>query len=424
LCLGLLANTPGSAATYRIIYKFGATPDANSPASSLVADDLGRLYGSASSGGASNGGAIYRLTRPASGEGPWSEEILHNFDYFVEGGGPASTVLLDASGNVYGGTGGGGPLQHGSLYKLSNLPGWPITVLHFFGPPPDGANVGGSGPVFGPDGLIYGVTLLGGLKGQGTAYSVSPLGDTTEYAILHIFGKGNDGTGPFGLAESSTGGFFGVTDFGGSVNDTGVAFSLRRNAAGTWHESVNLQFGDTPGVVSPQAPDVLGKKSLKPDLYGCGGGGKHNGGVAYKLSPPTASGGAWTETVLYNFGATPTDAQVIGRCGLTQDPSGKLYGTSVGGGTYGYGTFFELDPPSQAGGAWTETILHNFNLKRSGGNPQYGAPLRVGGLFYGNVETEDGFGAIYELSPNDEPPAAMPRQTPIAQPVPAAGIAP
>jgi uncharacterized repeat protein (TIGR03803 family) len=45
-------------------------------------------------------------------------------------------------------------------------------------------------------------------------------------------------------------------------------------------------------------------------------------------------------------------------CALVFDSKGNLYGTTQAGGTYGYGTVFELSP--QSGGAWSETILYSF----------------------------------------------------------------
>jgi uncharacterized repeat protein (TIGR03803 family) len=40
------------------------------------------------------------------------------------------------------------------------------------------------------------------------------------------------------------------------------------------------------------------------------------------------------------------------------DKQGNLYGTTSGGGDYGYGTIFELSPESN--GQWTETVLQSF----------------------------------------------------------------
>jgi uncharacterized repeat protein (TIGR03803 family) len=59
-------------------------------------------------------------------------------------------------------------------------------------------------------------------------------------------------------------------------------------------------------------------------------------GVVYGFD--LASG---VETVLYDFGASPTDG-MNPASGVTQDSSGNLYGTTNKGGIYGYGTVFKL----------------------------------------------------------------------------------
>jgi uncharacterized repeat protein (TIGR03803 family) len=98
-------------------------------------------------------------------------------------------------------------------------------------------------------------------------------------------------------------------------------------------------------------------------LYGTtsAGGGTGNNGIVFQLVPPTKQGGAWTENVIYTFaggtdGRTPTG-------GLVFDQSGNLYGTTDYGGStacsLGCATVFKLAPPS-GGGAWTETILYNW----------------------------------------------------------------
>ena len=65
-------------------------------------------------------------------------------------------------------------------------------------------------------------------------------------------------------------------------------------------------------------------------------------GTVFKLTPPTAPGGTWTETILHSFsgqngdGATPL-------AGLTLSAAGVLYGTTAGGGA-GAGTVFAVKP--------------------------------------------------------------------------------
>jgi uncharacterized repeat protein (TIGR03803 family) len=82
------------------------------------------------------------------------------------------------------------------------------------------------------------------------------------------------------------------------------------------------------------------------------------------------------------------------------DAAGNLYGTTVGGGTYGYGTVFELTPI--AGGGWTERVLHNFNNDGTDGAYPYGGLIFDGaGNLYGTTAWGGtyGNGTVFEITP-------------------------
>ena len=139
-------------------------------------------------------------------------------------------------------------------------------------------------------------------------------------------------------------------------------------------------------------------------------------GIVFELSPPASAGGTWTETVLYEFGTNIADgSNPVGN--LVRDRLGNLYGvtfyssSSAEGGT-GCGDFYELSPPSQQGGAWTETILYTFQgyVYNDGCEPMgrlvadakgniYGPTALGGGL--ASSTTPKGFstGGIFEMSP-------------------------
>ncbi len=133
-------------------------------------------------------------------------------------------------------------------------------------------------------------------------------------------------------------------------------------------------------------------------------------GTVFELSPPAQQGGAWTETVLYDFQPVNDGNYPVG--GLVRDQAGNLYGVTFLGGTssvctsgQGCGTVFELSPPSQPGGSWTETILYSFNGGNDGWWP-YGSVISdsVGNLYGttssgGGGDCTDGCGTVYELSP-------------------------
>jgi len=89
-------------------------------------------------------------------------------------------------------------------------------------------------------------------------------------------------------------------------------------------------------------------------------GGAHQSGTVFKL---THSGAGWTLNPLYSFAGGNNDG--IGPAArVVFGPNGSLYGTTAGGGPFGYGTIFNLRPPAKACGkvlcTWTETVLHTF----------------------------------------------------------------
>ncbi len=69
--------------------------------------------------------------------------------------------------------------------------------------------------------------------------------------------------------------------------------------------------------------------------------------------------------------------------GVVFDLAGNLYGTNTGG-TALTGTVFQLQPPSQSGGDWTETVLHTFTDGPDGGWPT-GTLMRGKLAFYGTT---------------------------------------
>jgi uncharacterized repeat protein (TIGR03803 family) len=96
--VSLLAAQSASAQTYTVLHTFSGGADGGYPAGKLVRDSAGNLYGTTSTGGASGLGTLFRLD--AKGK----ETVLHNFTGGTDGKNPASGVLRDAAGNLYGTT--------------------------------------------------------------------------------------------------------------------------------------------------------------------------------------------------------------------------------------------------------------------------------------------------------------------------------
>ena len=111
------------------------------------------------------------------------------------------------------------------------------------------------------------------------------------------------------------------------------------------------------------------------------------------------------EIVLHNF--TGGDGQDPWS-NLTADGAGNLYGTTIGGGQFAYGTVFELSP--NGNGGWNETVLHSFTGGADGGEPLYDSDVIFDGegnlygtTYYGGSNPAcwwgAGCGVVYELSP-------------------------
>jgi len=260
-----------------------------------------------------------------------------------------------------------------------------FSVFHnFSGGAGDGANPL-NGLVADKAGNIYGTGNQGGTSGSGAVFKITAAGQET---VLYSFKGGSDGANPEGvLILDKVGNLYGTTTGGGAFG-AGTVFGV--NAEG--QEMVLYSFkGGADGMV----PEAGLAWDPEQNLYGTTTGGGANGyGVVFKLSPPAQKGSAWTESVLYSFGAGTDGAVPVG--GVAFDIAGNLYGTTSAGGTAGFGTVFELSP---SGSGWTETILHDFQDLDDGAVP-YAGLLFFKGNFYGGA-TEGGTaggGTIYELS--------------------------
>lgn len=117
--------TGQTAWTETVLYRFENRNDGFAPFAGLVMDSKGVLYGTASDGGAGQGGTIYSLTPPVSPGTSWTFTLLHSFTGKGDGRGPRSGLLLDASGVLYGTAESGGTLTTtfsdgaGVVFKLT-----------------------------------------------------------------------------------------------------------------------------------------------------------------------------------------------------------------------------------------------------------------------------------------------------------------
>jgi uncharacterized repeat protein (TIGR03803 family) len=350
---GTVFKIPAGGGALTVLHSFGdgtVANDGETPFDALILDAAGNLYGTTYSGGASNVGTAFKI--PAGG-GPLT--VLHSFSW-NEGAYPRAGLILDSSGNLYGTTTSGGS-GYGTVFKMPAA-GGTLTVLHRFG---DGtvANDGVvpfGGLILDASGNLYGTTPGGGSStacngGCGTVFKIDTAGTLT---VLHSFGDGtvaNDGQTPYaGLLLDSSGNLYGTTPLGGSAND-GTIFKMPA-AGGTL--TVLHNFGD--GTVANDGANPVAGLLLDSsgNLYGTTYDGGVGYGMVFKMS---RTGGA--VTVLHSFGdGTVANDGINPSGGLVLDPSGNFYSTTVTGGANGDGTVFEILTTPQAA---TQMIINQVN---------------------------------------------------------------
>ena len=235
-----------------------------------------------------------------------------------------------------------------------------------------------SGLLLDPSGNLYGTALFGGANGVGAIYQLVPNARRTKwkYRVLYSFCSQSgcaDGSDPLsGLIADSAGSLYGTTMAGGP-NDGGIAYRLMPNARRTkWTLQVLYAFCAASACADGREPQsdlaYAGKSSGAPydgtsPLYGTTSqAGAHREGVVFSIVP---GGGSWSEQVLYDFCALANCADGAGpTAGLLVDPQGNIFGTTYLGGQGNQGTLFELSA-GRSGRLPTQTVLYSFCTEAS-----------------------------------------------------------
>jgi uncharacterized repeat protein (TIGR03803 family) len=199
------------------------------PPSGVIRDPSGNLYGATPNGGnldCKNGCGVVFKVDPAG-----KETVLHAFTGGTDGQIPQSSGLaLDAAGNLYGitATGGSGNCHYadgavgcGTVFKI--MPDGTKSVLYSFQGATDGISPSGT-LALDASGNLYGTTLGGGeVQNDGIVFKIDSNGNET---VLHRFNKLDQGTNPSaGVILGSDGNLYGTTTYGGHLGQ-GVVFKL------------------------------------------------------------------------------------------------------------------------------------------------------------------------------------------------------
>ena len=330
-----LVNNRGGGYTPVTLLSFSNTPGVAGSDSGVIADAAGNLFGTIPSGGAAGDGAVFELVN--HGGGAYTPVTLLSFNG-ANGALPSAGLIADAAGNLFGTTAAGGANGDGAVFEIAKAgagyASTPTTLFSF-----DGAS--GAGPASGliadAAGNLFGVTPSGGANGYGTVFELVRDGGGVYTPVTLLSFNGADGRFASSLITDAAGNLFGTTSSGGAYG-YGTVFELVNNGGGYTPVtllSFNGADGANPGggLIADAAGDLFGTT---------GEGGAYSApglprGTVFELV--NNGGGSYTPVTLLSFngadGAGPVGS-------LIADAAGDLFGATAGGGAAGDGTAFEI----------------------------------------------------------------------------------
>jgi uncharacterized repeat protein (TIGR03803 family) len=379
--------------TPHLLHNFTGTPDGAEPVATVFRDASGNLFGTTASGGVNNCvvgcGTVFEVSKGGQ------EQVLYRFQGGTDGAFPAAAVIMDGAGNLYGTTSGGNG-NASTLFKLT--PGGEESVLHTF----TYQDVTSS-PVLDASGNLYGGSQYGGdancgYNGNGCGF-IYKLDTSGKFSVVYTFKNVHDGVTPYAnIVMDAKGVLYGAAAFGGDVKcdaptGCGVIFRLEPNGKYTvLHSFTGKKDGWGPGAISLDAAgNIYGTTAEGADLscyppLGCG--------VIYKIDT------TGNFSVLFTF----TASQVC--CGPGSytpiiDSKGNLYDSMAVNGAHNDGYVYELDTKGNF------TDLFDY---AACGESAYGAQASTlvrdkqgnyyGTMVYGaNAPCGGGDGTVFKLTP-------------------------
>ncbi len=405
----------------------GAVPVAT-PNGALIVGADGALYGTSSTGGLNNVGAVFKvttdgvltalvnLTSPpnlgrlaqgvngslygatlsaggANGVGTLFSAPIAGAPTVLAQLQPTSGVtslnaragLVQAGdGNFYGTTAAGGASNLGSIVRLTPS-GTLITLLSFTGA--TGTNPGSTplAPlIVGADGDLYGTASGGAASGFGSVFKVTTAGTlTTLVSFTGTTGAnlGSSSQGPMLLA--SDGNYYGTTTTGGAG---GLGTVFRMTPAGSL--TTLASFTGSNGAVPGSAPSGALIEDSNGNIIGATTSGGVSGvGTVFRIAPDGTftSLASFTNSTTGLPGSSPSG-------GLFASQDGHFYGVTTNGGTYSLGTLFRVASNGSV------ASIYSFSGRSEGATPNNGLVFADDGFLYGGNAS-----AIYRFNPPPVP---------------------
>jgi uncharacterized repeat protein (TIGR03803 family) len=311
--------------SYQILAHFNGTTNGRNPFGSVTLLN-NKLYGLSYQGGSFNAGVLF--------EYDFSTDSLNakvELDGTNSGRNPFGSLYL-VNNKLYGMTFQGGKNNFGIIFEYSpNIDSFQVK-FHF-----NGTN-SGSNPYgeleLAPNGLLYGMTFLGGTNNLGTLFEFNIQNDSFVKKI--DFDGSNYGRNPYGkLVHTGNGILYGLTSQGGS-NSQGTLFEYNTNNSSL---NVRVNFNGSNGR------NPFGSVTLIPNQKIVGltnRGGLNNSGVLFEYSINNNTFTVKKHLNQSDNGYSPQSA-VVNPYAYTLFGTTKFGGTNQINGTTSMGTLFEYD---------------------------------------------------------------------------------
>jgi uncharacterized repeat protein (TIGR03803 family) len=338
----------------------------------LSAQAPSRIWGMTTSGGANNKGTIFVVDADGT-----DFTTVFSFDE-ASGWNPEGGLCLAPNGLIYGLTNLGGTASPaaGTLFTIDPAT-FTFTKLRDFNITNGGFNFGTL--VVGADGLLYGAGYAG-TNGGGSIYRIDPA--TNAYTELYALDQSIDGAAINSrLLQTADGLFYGAASQGGVNGEAGTLF--RYDAV----NDVFTKLHDFDGALGGRTPYGGLTQAANGWLYGTTfEGGAQNAGIVFKYDPVNHvflkvadfhdlnGGSCWT--TLVNAG-------------------GVLLGAVATGGLNGGGFIFSVDPTTDI-----VADVNTFSLA-TGTAPVGSLVLGTDGQLYGMAQSGGSgfFGTLYRFDP-------------------------
>jgi uncharacterized repeat protein (TIGR03803 family) len=211
--------------------------------------------------------------------------------------------------------------------------------------------------------------------------------------VLWNFTGGADGANPVGgVIADAAGNLYGGT-IAGAVPDRGTIFELTPTGR-KYAERTLVTFNGRNGDSSDGALVMDASGALFGTTVW---GGAYGYGSAFRVTMK----GDVRERVIWSFGGNEKDG-ANPDAGMVLDANGALYGTTSVGGPFGGGIAFKLTP---SGRAYTETVMHAFGGDSDGKYSVAPLTLAKNGVVYGTAGgggngCSHGCGIVFKLTPS------------------------